>query len=76
MFEPPLKLNPSPTGLSPHTKPLSPHRPPRVRQKALQDGSMPEPGRGRLMVSVAPKSNNLWVSGNDYDVNALRTRAV
>lgn len=68
VFEPPLKLNPSPTGLSPHTKPLSPHRPPRVRQKALQDGSMPEPGRGRLMVSVAPKSNNLWVSGNDYDV--------
>jgi len=69
VFSPPLSLSPAPSP-SPYNQGQlrSPARPPRIKEKALQDGSMPSPGRGRLMLSVAPLKNNLWVAGNDYEV--------
>jgi len=66
---PPLSLSPAPFP-SPFNKGKtpSPIRPSRVKGNPLQDGQMPAGGRGRVMISIAPLKNNLWVAGNDYEV--------
>jgi len=65
---PPLVLQrpPKPSAVTKMTP--SPARPPHVRQHFLQDGSRPMGGRGRLILSVSPSKNALYVQGNEFEV--------